>query len=106
MRHDHDVLIFEFQCYIEYPKSKDRYLFSKGNYSSMRKWLSDSNWEEEYTNLAITPDEGPEELWKSLKSMILDLRNMFIPIETTSDKPRWKVEEAYRLIKKQGTQSN
>ena len=56
----------------------------------MRKWLPDSNWEEEYMNLAIKPDEGPEELWKSLKSMILDLRNRFIPIETTSDKPTWK----------------
>ena len=72
----------------------------------MRKWLSDSNWEEEYMNLAIKPDEGSEEIWKSFKSMIQDLRNMFIPIETTSDKPTWKVEEAYRLIKKQGTQSN
>ena len=41
-------------------------------------------------NLVMKTDEGPEELWKTLKSMILDLRNRYIPIETTSNKPTWK----------------
>ena len=38
---DHDVLSFEFQCYVEYSKSKERYNFSKGNYTSMRERLSE-----------------------------------------------------------------
>ena len=87
---DHDALIFEFHCYVDYTKSKDRYNFSKGNYLDMRKDLSTSNWFEQYQRLASNENTKPEDLWQALKSKILDLRNQYVPLEAGSSKPTWK----------------
>ena len=84
---DHDLLSFEFQCYVDYSKSNERYNFSKGNYTEMRKCLSASNWVEDYANLANEAESNPEDLWKSIKSKILDLRNEFVPSVKPTDKP-------------------
>ena len=87
---DHDVLAFDFQCYVDYTKPKDRFLFGKGNYSAMREHLSNSSWSDEYVNLANTPDTTPEDLWYSLKTKLIELTNKFVPLETTSNKPKWQ----------------
>ena len=89
---DHDVLSFEFQCYVDYSKAKERYLFSNGDYRGMRSSLTNSNWIEEYTNLANDPEKNPEVLWKSLKTKVLELRNQFVPLGRATDKPKWKTK--------------
>ena len=76
---DHDVLSFDFQCYVDYSKPKKRYLFSKGDYSSMRESLSTSNWAGDFINLAIRPGGTVEEPWNSIESKIHELRNEFVP---------------------------
>ena len=86
---DHDVLSFEFQCYVDYTQSKEIYLFSKGDYSSMRKSLNDSKWTDNFLDLANKTDISPEELWNSIKSTNLDLRNQFVPRRKTG-KPFWQ----------------
>ena len=40
---DHDVLSFEFQCYMELPTTRETYLYSKGNFIDMKKDM-ESNW--------------------------------------------------------------
>ena len=87
---DHDMLVFEFNCYLDYTKSKERYIFSKGDYINMRKYLSESNWAIEFENLSTNHSTEPNELWNSLKNMIHDLRNKFVPLEPASRKNSWK----------------
>ena len=89
---DHEVLSFNFQCYLNYSKQKERYNFSKGNYTAMRKYLKDSNWIEEFRKLASNIELRPEDLWNALKLKILELRNKFVPLETLTGKPNWKVK--------------
>lgn len=87
---DHDVLTLEFQCYVDFAKRKDRFIFSKGYYGDMKDKLLNSNWSKEYTDLANENETTPEDLWHSLKSKILDLRNDCVPLEIVTDKPTWK----------------
>ena len=87
---DHDVLTFEFQCYIDFAKRKDRFVFSKGDYAGMKDNLLNSNWLKEYIDFAKENERTPEDLWRPLKSKIIDLRNEFVPLEIMSDKPTWK----------------
>ena len=86
---DHDVLTFEFHCYIDHSKPKDRHNFKKGNYSEMRKRLVESGWIKQYVELSDTPDVTPEILENSLKSKILELRDEFVP-KISNEKPTWK----------------
>ena len=86
---DHDVLSFDFQCYVDYSKSKETYRFSKGDFTSTRKSLNESNWIDDYLGLASRPDVDLEDLWNSLKSNILDLRNKFVPRGKTG-KAAWQ----------------
>jgi hypothetical protein len=85
---DHSVITFKFHCYLDYTKPKDRFVFAKGDYEAMRNNLTNSNWKEEY--IASGNNKTVEELWFSLKSKLLDLRNQHVPKETASNKPSWK----------------
>ncbi len=96
---DHDVLAFDFQCYVEYSKPKKRYNYSKGKYPNMRKQLADSNWVDEFVKLSEGENANPETLWESLKSKLLDLRNEFVPLADTDDKPSWKTKGSIPLDK-------
>ena len=87
---DHDVLTFEFHCYVDYSKSKERYMFQKGKYAAMRESLSNSNWIDDYIKMSNEPGVKPEAMWGSLKSKLLDLRNEYVPLGNSSDKPTWK----------------
>ena len=94
---DHDLLSFEFHCYVDYSKSKERYIFTKGRYPAMRKNLSESGWIEEYLKLSNEPEVKPEVLWNSLKSKLLDLRNEFVPLGNSDGKPTWKTKGSIPL---------
>ena len=89
---DHDVLLFDFQCYLDYSKSKEIFYFTKGNYVAMKKALRDSNWIDDFIKLANDPETKPEDLWKLLKSKILELRNQFVPRGTPNGKPNWRTK--------------
>ena len=78
---DHDVLTFEFQCYVTYSKPKDKFIFAKGDYDAMRISPINSNWKDEYSELAKDKPETAEVLWCSLKSKLIELRNQFVPLE-------------------------
>ena len=87
---DHEVLTFEFQCYVDYTKPKDRYVFEKGNYAGMRESELLSKWREEYLNLSVENGVTSKDLWRSLKSTLVELKNAFVPVQKASNKPAWK----------------
>ena len=87
---DHDVLTFEFQCYVDFNKPKERFLFKKGNYPAMRDNLTKSRWREVYIEQANEPNATPESMWNSLKGKLHELRNEFVPLKSVSSKPTWK----------------
>ena len=45
---DHDVITFKFNCYLDYSKPKERFLYDKADYDAMRKQLIDDGWREEF----------------------------------------------------------
>ena len=56
----------------------------------MRISLINSNWKDEYSELAKDKPETAEVLWCSLKSKLIELRNQFVPLEKTSREHSWK----------------
>ena len=84
------MLTFEFQCYVTYSKPKNKFIFAKDDYDAMRISLINSNWKDEYSELAKDKSETAEVLWCSLKSKLIELRNQFVPLEKTSKEHSWK----------------
>ena len=41
---DHGLITFDFHCYLDFIKRKERYYFDRGNYVGMRDKLENSNW--------------------------------------------------------------
>ena len=74
---DHSVITLTFNCYLDYSKPKERYLYNKGDYDEMKKHLASSHWAQEYSVLVKTADV--EVMWTSLKSKLLGLRDKYVP---------------------------
>ena len=84
---DHNVIVFDFHCYLDYSKPQERYKFSKANYSQMRAHLNDTKWGEQFTERATTGNM--EEVWYFLKSTLSDLKTKYVPISVVTGKPTW-----------------
>ncbi len=82
---DHNVITFNFNCYVDYSKPKDTYNYAKGDYDAMRKQLTDTGWSNEY--VAKIADRDVEENWFILKTKLLKLRDDFIPLNKAPTKP-------------------
>ena len=89
---DHNVITFNFNCYVDYSKPKDTYNYAKGDYDAMRKQLTDTGWSNEY--VAKIADRDVEENWFILKTKLLKLRDDFIPLNKAPTKPTWKEKGA------------
>ena len=44
---DHSVITLTFNCYLDYSKPKERYLYNKADYDEMKKHLASSHWAQE-----------------------------------------------------------
>ena len=77
---DHDLLSFEFSCYVEYSKPKKTFNYLKGDFDEMRTNLANSNWFEKYSMLSLDKEVKPDDLWNCLKIQLLKLRDEFIPL--------------------------
>ena len=97
---DHDVLSFSFHCYIDFARNKDRQIFERGDYPAMRSNVSIKTWREEFLKLAKSRKSTPESLWCSLKSQLHKLTEMYVPIETSSNKQTWKDKGSIPLDEK------
>ena len=94
---DHSVITFRFNCYLDYSKPKERYVYEKADFEAMRNHLVETNWEEEY--LALGDNKTIEDLWSSLKSKLLDLRNQFVPKKTIAGTPSWRKMGSFPISK-------
>ena len=71
---------------IDDSKPIDKFVYEKADFEAMRRYLTDSNWEEVYLS---SDDKYCKDLWHSLKSQLWELRNRFVPkrkISTVSRK--------------------
>ena len=84
---DHSVITFMFNCYLDYSKPKERYVYENADFEAMIKHFAETGWEEEY--IESGGDKTVEDFWCSLKFKLADLRNQFVPKVTTSGKPSW-----------------
>ena len=94
---DHSVITFKFNCYLDYSKPKEQYVYQNADYDAMINNLAETGWEEEY--IKSGGDKTIEDLWCSLKLKLLDLRNQFVPKITTSGKPSWSEKGTFPVNK-------
>ena len=97
---DHDVLCFNFHCYLDFTQPKDRFNFGKGDYDAMRNDITGTKWREDFANyVAHLAADGSrvEKCWKSLKEKVLALRNQYVPKSTSSSGPSWKQKGSFPI---------
>ena len=82
------VITLKFHCYIDYAKTKEKYVYDKADFEGMRRNIKDSNWVEKFVSSGN--GKSVEELWNSLKSKLQHLRDNFVPKTKISGKPSWE----------------
>ena len=85
---DHSVITFNFHCYLNYGKPKERLNYSKGDYQSMLENLSSTNWAKRFVEFGR--NRSVEELCGDLKLKFAELTNEFVPKTTISNQPTWR----------------
>ena len=86
---DHCVITFKYHCYLDYSQPKERYVYHKTDFNSMRRQLVLSNWTE--TFMIQNRSKSVDELRNSFKSEIHEIRNTFVP-KQLSGIPSWKTK--------------
>ena len=94
---DHDVITFKFNCYLDYSKPKERFLYDKADFEAMRKQLEDDGWSDQFVSSAES--KSVEELWVSLKSTLMKLRKLYVPMKKSSSTPKWKQAGSFPVDK-------
>jgi len=87
---DHDLLTFQFHCYLENSKPRTTFNYDKGSYDDMRESLLESSWLRDIE--ATSAGMCTEELWQHIKEQLLILKNTFIPKTTVGGNPKWRHE--------------
>ena len=82
---DHSVLLFNYNCFIDYSKPREKFLYHKADYPSMRDHMESTQWSKNFTD---TESRTIEDLWTTFKSKILELRDQYVP--KTSNSCAWK----------------
>ena len=86
---DHCVITFKYHCYLDYSQPKERYVYHKTDFNSMRRQLVLSNWTEKF--MIQNQSKSVDELLNSFKSEIHEIRNKFVP-KQLSGIPLWKTK--------------
>ena len=94
---DHSVITFKFNCYLDYSKPKEQYMYENTDFEAMINHFAETGWEEEY--IESGEDKTVEDFRGSLKFTLLGLRNQFVPKITTSGKPSWSEKGSFPVNK-------
>ena len=91
---DHQVLLFDFFCYVDWSNPIEKYNFARGDFDAARNLLNNEN-------LIISGDV--ENDWENLKQLILNARDQFVPKRVVG-KRTWRGEYppdscTFRLLK-------
>ena len=84
---NHCIITFKYHCYLDYSQLKERYVYRKTDFNSMRRQLVSSNWTEKF--MIQNQSKSVDELWNCFKSEIREIRNKFVP-KQLSGIPLWK----------------
>ena len=101
---DHDVISFDFHCYLNYSKPKVQFAYAKGDFDGMKQNINESRWKEKFENdVASLPNDKSrvEQCWNLLKSKYLSLRDKFVPKSTTSSGPTWREKGSFPTGKRE-----
>ena len=63
---DHSVITLKFQCYLDYSKPKEKYLYHRAAWKEMRDDLDKDKWAENF--VASLQENTSEAVWMSIKS--------------------------------------
>ena len=93
---DHVSLTWSVTCYQYRPTTQTvKYCYDKGDYTGMKKFLSDINFEEKLRNLSV------EDMWSVIKGRIHEAVSRYVPSYTAKDgvatrlkKPPWMNSES------------
>ena len=96
---DHSVILFDYHCYLDYSKPKETFIYSKGDYNSMREDVYNSGWLPSYLSAIENAEQSIEESWSSLKTELHRLRGKYIPRFTPSGKPTWNERGTFPVSK-------
>ena len=84
---DHDVITFNYHCYLDFGKPKEVYVYSKGDYASMRSELDKIDWQKWFREQNFN---AVEECWAAIKKKLLELEEKYVPKKKLTGKPSWK----------------
>ena len=85
---DDDIITFMFHSYLDFSKSKERSIYDRADFRAIRNQLIETNWSEKY--LLSGKNKPVEDLWTTIKSKLIDLRNNFFPKTKASNIPTWR----------------
>ena len=61
---DHSVVTFKYQCYIDYGKPKEKYIYTKADWNGMKNDSENDKWEQNFMELCEKISE--EDQWQSI----------------------------------------
>ena len=61
----------------------------------MRSELLNSKWNKDY--IKIDSEASVEDKWTSLKAVLSTLRDIYVPKQISTDKPRWKERGSFPM---------
>ena len=94
---DHDLITFDFHCYLDFTKPREHYDFARADYNVMKNHLQRDSWRRKFYEFAIIKDV--DELWSSLKTMFFELKALYVPKLTKSVKHSWQEEGSFPINK-------
>ena len=92
---DHNVITFNFNCYVDYSKPKEVFRYDKADFEAMRQNIRDTSWKTKY--ITSVKNKNVEKLWEDLKSKIHEMRDKFVPKIKQHDQPTWKEKGGYPI---------
>ena len=84
---DHSVVTFKYQCYIDYGKPKEKYIYTKADWNGMKNDSENDKWEQNFMELCEKISE--EDQWQSIKLHINYLKDKYVPKSKVSGNPTW-----------------
>ena len=77
---DHQVLLFDIHCYVQFNEPQIRFAYDRGDYISAADFLSNCSWD----------GDDASSMWDSCMSNLSQCRDNFIPTFKTSNRPVWE----------------
>ena len=95
---DHSVVTLKYECYVDYAKPKEKYMYNKADWKGMNDEQQRDEWMDNFTE--SSQGKSAEDLWESIKLRLNYLKHKYIPKTKISGKPSWKEKGNVPIDKK------